>query len=336
MKSIQTNNTNEYTTTGFEDFSCINDSKKKSPKANLALAKKNKNDEFYTQYEDIENELNHYGEHFKDKVVLLNCDDAEWSNFWNYFSRKFDILGLKKLIGVHYSGVGSPTYKILTPGLGGQKIDKITMTGNGDFRNEEGIELLKEADIVVTNPPFSLFREFVKQLIDYDKKFLIIGNQNAISYKEIFSLIKDNKIWLGVSMDGSGKYFRVNDDYILTEKSGKIVDNTKYARVNGVVWFTNLPNKKRNEEIILWKKYEESEYPKYDNYDAINVDKVKHIPKDYFGVIGVPISFMDKFNPNQFEIIGIMATTKITDNNFGYPYINGKKKYARILIKRKR
>lgn len=336
MKSIQTNNTNEYTTTGFEDFSCINDSKKKSPKANLALAKKNKNDEFYTQYEDIENELNHYGEHFKDKVVLLNCDDAEWSNFWNYFSRKFDILGLKKLIGVHYSEVGSPTYKILTPGLGGQKIDKITMTGNGDFRNEEGIELLKEADIVVTNPPFSLFREFVKQLIDYDKKFLIIGNQNAISYKEIFSLIKDNKIWLGVSMDGSGKYFRVNDDYILTEKSGKIVDNTKYARVNGVVWFTNLPNKKRNEEIILWKKYEESEYPKYDNYDAINVDKVKHIPKDYFGVIGVPISFMDKFNPNQFEIIGIMATTKITDNNFGYPYLNGKKKYARILIKRKR
>lgn len=336
MKSIQTNNTNEYTTTGFEDFSCINDSKKKSPKANLALAKKNKNDEFYTQYEDIENELNHYGEHFKDKVVLLNCDDAEWSNFWNYFSRKFDILGLKKLIGVHYSGVGSPTYKILTPGLGGQKIDKITMTGNGDFRNEEGIELLKEADIVVTNPPFSLFREFVKQLIDYDKKFLIIGNQNAISYKEIFSLIKDNKIWLGVSMDGSGKYFRVNDDYILTEKSGKIVDNTKYARVNGVVWFTNLPNKKRNEEIILWKKYEESEYPKYDNYDAINVDKVKHIPKDYFGVIGVPITFIHKFNPNQFEIIGIMATTKITDNNFGYPYLNGKKKYARILIKRKR
>ena len=331
MKSIQTNNTNEYTTTGFEDFSCINDSKKKSPKANLALAKKNKNDEFYTQYEDIENELNHYGEHFKDKVVLLNCDDAEWSNFWNYFSRKFDILGLKKLIGVHYSGVGSPTYKILTPGLGGQKIDKITMTGNGDFRNEEGIELLKEADIVVTNPPFSLFREFVKQLIDYDKKFLIIGNQNAISYKEIFSLIKDNKIWLGVSMDGSGKYFRVNDDYILTEKSGKIVDNTKYARVNGVGWFTNLPNKKRNEEIILWKKYEESEYPKYDNYDAINVDKVKHIPKDYFGVIGVPISFMDKFNPNQFEIIGFRKGIDGKDL-----VINGKYPYCRILIKRKR
>ena len=327
MKSIQTNNTNEYTTTGFEDFSCINDSKKKSPKANLALAKKNKNDEFYTQYEDIENELNHYGEHFKDKVVLLNCDDAEWSNFWNYFSRKFDILGLKKLIGVHYSGVGSPTYKILTPGLGGQKIDKITMTGNGDFRNEEGIELLKEADIVVTNPPFSLFREFVKQLIDYDKKFLIIGNQNAISYKEIFSLIKDNKIWTGITHPSNFSQIPFNKE---NPKGG---DFKKFGNIG---WFTNLPNKKRNEEIILWKKYEESEYPKYDNYDAINVDKVKHIPKDYFGVIGVPISFMDKFNPNQFEIVGIMATTKITDNNFGYPYLNGKKKYARILIKRKR
>ena len=178
------------------------------------------------------------------------------------------------------------------------------LDGDGDFRSPECIEILKQADIVVTNPPFSLFREYIAQLVEYDKKFLVIGNQNAITYKEIFPLIKDNKLWLGVSMNGSNRYFQVPDDYPLTEKTGKIVDGKKYAFVKSVVWFTNLETPKRRVKIELYKKYTPEEYPKYDNYNAINIDKVSEIPEDYYGEMGVPVTFLHKYNPEQFEIIG--------------------------------
>jgi hypothetical protein len=208
---------------------------------------------------------------------------------------------------------------------------------DGDFRSKECIELLKEADIVVTNPPFSLFREYVAQLIEYDKKFLIIGNQNAITYKEIFKLIKENKLWLGVSMNGSNRWMGVPEHYEFNPKAKHKIDENgrRYIFVNSVVWFTNLEHSKRNEEIILYKKYNPEEYPKYDNYDAINLDKVSEIPVDYDGVFGVPISFMHKYNPEQFEILGIDRYIE-NNPNFGKRFtINGKETYARILIKRK-
>ena len=207
--------------------------------------------------------------------------------------------------------------------------------GDGDFRSKESIELLKKADIVVTNPPFSLFREYVTQLIKYDKKFLIVGHQNAITYKEIFKLIKDNKMWLGYGFKRNMAHF-INPNY---EDYASDTDHKEgMIRVSGVAWFTNFDIRKRHEEVILYKSYygNEEDYPKYDNYDAVNVDRVKDIPQDYEGVIGVPITFMGKYNPEQFEIIGQMVTTKIDKFNHGYPYVNGKKKYALILIKNKR
>lgn len=314
----------------------MNIKENKSLKKNLTNAKKNKADEFYTQLTDIEKEIKHYKEQFKNKVVLCNCDDPEWSNFWKYFEMNFKHLGLKKLIGTYYDKHNNPTYRIMSKKGYGTKPEKTLMQGNGDFRSLECINLLKEADIVVTNPPFSLFREYVSQLIEYKKKFIIIGSQNAISYKEIFSLLKENKVWLGVSISSGDREFRVPDHYEVYSKSLRVNDKgEKFVRVPGVRWYTNLDNIKRNEKIILYKEFNKDFYPKYDNYDAINIDKTKEIPINYKGIMGVPITFMDKYNPDQFEIIGKMATTKITDDNFGYPYLNGKKKYARILIIRK-
>lgn len=311
---------------------------------NLKKATKNKADEFYTQMEDIQKEVALYKEYFKDKVVLCNCDDPFESHFFKYFALNFNKLGLKKLITTCYAGSPIITeqlslfdvkglvikkeeekkpYKIEitevedTNGDGAVDLSDVeyliknkknTLTllkGDGDFRSDECIELLKQADIVVTNPPFSLFREYVAQLMEYDKKFLIIGNQNAITYKEIFPLLKNNNMWLGITMNGSNRYFRVPDSYPLTEATGKVENGIKYAFVKGVRWFTNLDNKQRNEEIVLYKKYSPEVYPKYDNYDAINVDKVTDIPKDYDGVIGVPITFFGKYNPKQFEILGL-------------------------------
>lgn len=311
---------------------------------NLKKATKNKADEFYTQMEDIQKEVALYKEYFKDKVVLCNCDDPFESHFFKYFALNFNKLGLKKLITTCYAGSPIITeqlslfdvkglvikkeeekkpYKIEitevedTNGDGAVDLSDVeyliknkknTLTllkGDGDFRSDECIELLKQADIVVTNPPFSLFREYVAQLMEYDKKFLIIGNQNAITYKEIFPLLKNNNMWLGITMNGSNRYFRVPDSYPLTEATGKVENGIKYAFVKGVRWFTNLDNKQRNEEIVLYKKYSPEIYPKYDNYDAINVDKVTDIPKDYDGVIGVPITFFGKYNPKQFEILGL-------------------------------
>ena len=292
---------------------------KKAQNTNLHKAKVGKNDEFYTQLSDIEKELTYYQNHFKDKIVLCNCDDPRVSNFFHYFAYNFEYLGLKKLIAVCYKNQDmnlfstneseKAVYLEYTGDKNGDNtpsIDEIAvkeLQGDGDFRSAECIELLKQADIVVTNPPFSLFREYIGQLIEYNQKFLIIGNYNAVTYKEVFPFIKENKVWLGASLDGRNIWFRIPDEY---EKYHKIEDGIKYAFVASTIWYTNLDHNKRHEDIILYKTYygNESYYPKYDNYDAINVDKVKDIPIDYTGIIGVPITFLNKYNPEQFEILG--------------------------------
>ena len=310
----------------------------------LEKAKKAKADEFYTQMVDIEAELRHYKEHFKDKVILCNCDDPFESNFFKYFAMNFNYLELKKLIATCYAGspvVGEQLslfdvvsfeeepadprhpYKIEICEVTDENADgavdltdveyllknrKNVLTlldGDGDFRSKECIELLREADIVVTNPPFSLFREYVAQLVKYSKDFIIIGNQNAITYKEIFPLIKDNKIWLGQSIHSGDREFRVPDNYPL-KAAGYRVDQKgiKYIRVKGVRWFTNLDVPIRHETLTLYKRYNPEEYPRYINYDAIEVSKTAEIPYDYEGEMGVPITFLDKYNPEQFEIVG--------------------------------
>lgn len=256
---------------------------------NLHKAKNAKNDEFYTQLTDVAKELMHYKKHFKDKIVFCNCDDPTWSAFWKYFHLNFAELGLKKLISTHYDREEA-TYKMEYTGGDDNDIEvgvKTPLEGNGDFRNKECLDLLDESDIVVTNPPFSLFREYVAVLMEHEKKFLIIGNKNAITYKEFFPLLKDDDVWIGCT---NVKEFLQPDGSI--------------KKFGNIGWFTNLDVAKRHEKLILWKHYTEEEYPKYDNYDAINVDKVSEIPCDYDGVMGVPITFLDSFNPEQFEILG--------------------------------
>lgn len=292
---------------------------------NLNKAKEAKKDEFYTQLEDINNELKHYREHFRGKIVLCNCDDPRVSNFFTYFAYNFEFLGLKKLITTCYKNQNvdlfsqgqceQAVYLVYEGDKNGDhtpnadEIGVIPLKGDGDFRSKECIELLKEADIVVTNPPFSLFREYVAQLIEYDKKFLIIGNVNSNTTKEIFPLIKDKKIWMGASIHSGDRKFWVPDNYELNAANCGIDNNgRKFIRVKGVRWFTNLDYKERHENIILYKKYTPSDYPQYDNFDAINVDKTEDIPCDYDGIMGVPITFLDKYNPDQFDIIGITKT----------------------------
>ena len=279
---------------------------------NLHKAKNAKNDEFYTQLTDVAKELMHYKHHFKDKIVFCNCDDPTWSAFWKYFHLNFEALGLKKLISTHYDKT-EPTYKMEYTGGDDNDIEvgvKTPLEGNGDFRNAECIELLKESDIVVTNPPFSLFREYVAQLMEYEKKFLIIGNKNAVTNKEFFPLISANNMWIGVTPMSKDMLFTVpkekETELVTKSKSGsayRVVDGVIYARA-AAIWFTNLDHKKRHEKLILWKNYTSEEYPTYDNYDAIEVSKVSDIPIDYDGVMGVPISYMDKYCPEQFEILG--------------------------------
>jgi hypothetical protein len=295
----------------------------------LHKAKIGKNDEFYTQMPDIEKELKHYKEHFKGKVIFCNCDDPEESNFVRYFSLKFKHLGLKKIISTHYDPE-KPTYKLE---YDGESFVETPLKQNGDFRSPECIEMLKESDVVITNPPFSLFREYVAQLIEYKKKFLIIGSLNAITYKEVFPLLKENKIWLGCSIHSGDREFRVPDHYIIHSPSKRVDDNgIQYVRVVGIRWFTNLDYKERHEDIILYKKYNSVDYPKYDNYNAINVDKTKDIPVDYDGEMGVPITFMDKYNTEQFEIVGIDRELTGKVSRF---HLNGENKYVRIVIKKK-
>jgi len=324
-----------------------NKSSSKNSSANLSNARKAKNDEFYTQLPDIENELRYYKEQFKDKVVFCNCDDPEESNFWKYFALNFEFLGLRKLIATHFE-IEKPAYKLeIAQSIRG-RISRLASTRtslkqNGDFRSPECVALLKEADIIVTNPPFSLFREYVAQLTEYNKNFIIIGNLNAITYRETFKLIKENKMWLGQSIHSGDREFRVPEYYPLNATSNRIDENgNKYIRVKGVRWFTNLDYNKRHEELILYKKYNPEEYPDYENYEAINVDKTNEIPCDYKGIMGVPISFLDKYNPEQFEIIGLMHSgdksneveaLRKDQSHRNRGIIHGETKYARILIK---
>ena len=314
--------------------------KKKSSNKNLHNASKNKKDEFYTQLTDIERELGHYKEHFKDKVIFLNCDDSEKSNFWKYFCLNFEHLRLKKLIATHFEK-DKPSYKleIVRDMNKDGKVDcldtiKTSLKQNGDFRSSECIEILKEADIVVTNPPFSLFREFVSQLIEYNKKFLIIGHINAITYKEIFKLIKKNKAWLGINLGRGISGFIVPKHYKLYGTETKIdEEGNRIISPNNCLWLTNLDNSKRHKDINLTKIYigNENLYPKYDNYEGINVNRTKDIPLDYKEAIGVPITFLHKFNPSQFEIIKFRKGSDEKDLS-----INGKCPYFRILIKNRR
>ena len=260
---------------------------------------------------DIEKEMVHYKDFFKGKVVYCNCDDARESNFFKYFSLNFEFLGLKKLITTGYKQGGKGVVLVYEGDKNSNRNvddDEVVvreLKGDGDFRSEEYIEFLKEADVVVTNPPFSLFREYVKQLMEYGKKFIIIGNQNAITYKEIFPYIKNNELWLGVSMNGANRWFYAPDTYEVKENAAgyKVENGRKMFFVNGVVWFTNINNQKRNTPLDLYKRYTIEDFPKYDNYNAIEVSKVAEIPMDYDGVMGVPISFLHKYCPTQFEII---------------------------------
>lgn len=343
-----------------------------SDNTNLHRANKQKEDEFYTTLEDIEKELKHYRKDFKDKVIFCNCDDPYESNFFKYFAMNFNAFGLKKLIATSYKtspivhtqialfdenerkikeSDGKPAYKIEITEVedwnGDGAVDladveyliknkKNTLTmldGDGDFRSDECIELLKEADIIITNPPFSLFREYVSQLIEYDKKFIIIGSQNAITYKEIFSLFKSNKMWLGYYAGDMAftvpEYYEERETRFWIDKTGQ-----KWRSLGNICWYTNLDTTKRHQDILLFKSYNEEEYPKYDNYDIINVNKVADIPFDYDGVMGVPITFMDKYNPDQFEILGIANSARYIGYEC-YTLINGKKIYNRILIKKK-
>lgn len=278
----------------------------------LHTAKTNKYDEFYTQLSDIEKELMHYRDHFKGKKIFLNCDDPEHSNFWRYFSLNFDFLDLAKLTSTHYHE-DHPTYRLdmYKNESGDIEMVKTDLEQNGDFRSPEAIEILKESDIVVTNPPFSLFREYIAQLIEYEKDFIIVGNPNSITYKETFPLIKEGKVWLGHKSMGTDMLFDIpkyyQEELVKTKKEGsayKVIDGVIKGRAQAI-WFTNIDIPKRHEELILWKEYDEDVYPKYDNYDAINVDRIKDIPVNYNGIMGVPITFLDKHNPSQFDILGL-------------------------------
>lgn len=317
---------------------------------NLHNAKKARNDEFYTQLSDIEKEMAHYKDFFKGKIVYCNCDDARESNFFKFFSNNFESLGLKKLITTGYKAEGKGVKLVYEGDKNGNfMVDdaEVVMTeleGNGDFRSEECIELLKECDVVVTNPPFSLFREYVAQLMKYGKKFIIIGEQNALTYKEIFPYIKNNELWWGASIHSGDRKFYVPDNYPLNAATcGIDEDGKRFVRVKGIRWWTNIENTTHSTPMDLFKKYSADEYPKYDNYDAINVDKTADIPMDYDGVMGVPITFLDKYCPTQFEIVdinphfytlveqGLPKPKQLSLASYGK-----KDPYARILIRRKK
>ena len=328
--------------------------------SDLVAAKKNKNDEFYTQLTDIEKEMKNYKQHFKGKVVYCNCDDPRISNFFHYFAYNFKKLELKKLLAscyrsknicsfsqhncdqavyLEYDGSQNDTS---VPDLDDIAVQKLR--DDGDFRNAESIEILKSADVVVTNPPFSLFRDYVAQLIEYKKKFIILGNLNALTTKEIFSLLAANKIWLGQSIHSGDREFQVPDHYPLNAASHRIDENgNRFIRVKGVRWFTNLDYSQRHEDLILYKEYSPEEYPTFDNYDAINVKKVADIPRNYDGAMGVPITFFDKYNPDQFEILSandfrFNDTTPFKQHGLIKDKdgtINGKATYVRVVIRNK-
>lgn len=313
-----------------ELFTAIEENASKSgcDKTNLEKAKQTQNDEFYTRYEDIEAEVMKYRKQFRGKVVYLPCDDPaeKKSEFWSFFVNNFDAFGLKKLIATHYDENGK-AYKIWIDGdtAGDGYIDdgdalQEDLIGNGDFRSPECVNILNECDIVCTNPPFSLFRDFVSWIHNAGKQFLIIGRETAFSYQEIFRLFKTKEVWTGFN--------KVSKFY---QPDGSIKE------FGNILWFTNFDIAKKTEDLVMTKTFNTQDYVPFDTYpEAINVNRVDSIPKDYDGIMGVPISFMAKINHNQFEIVGLMATTTVTDINFGYPYVNGQKKFARVLIRRKK
>ena len=291
----------------------------------LHAAKRAKKDEFYTQMTTIEKELFHYRHHFENKTVYLNCDDYRFSNFWLYFRLNFDFFSLKRLIATFYNENGTSIKAEIIKTDNGSEEKYENLDGNGDFRSEECEKLLKESDIIVSNPPFSLFRAYVAQIFKYNKEFIIIGNNNAITYREIFPLIKDNKMWLGNNSNFCCE-FEVGEGYRFDrEENGK-----KFGKVRSISWFTNLEIKKRHEKIILYKTYDENKYQKYLNCDAINVDYVTDIPKDYDGLIGVPISFLSSYNPDQFEIVKFRKGDD--DKDLMLP---DRQPYFRILIRKR-
>ncbi len=344
----------------------------------LHNAKKARNDEFYTQLNDIQLEISHYKKEFKNKIVLCNCDDPYESNFFKYFALNFNALGLKRLIATCYDPspiacVQLDLFDSSTPELKEKRafkieIEEITdingdgsidladveflirnkknvltlLNSNGDFQSKECKELLKQADIVVTNPPFSLFKEFISLIREYNKKFLIIGNTNALKYKECFEMFMRNEMRTGYTHFNTGMFFQVPEHY---EKFHHLENGKKIARVSTSCWFTNLPVKKHNEDIVLFKSYTPELYPKYDNYDAINVNIYTDIPNDYDGIMGVPITFLDKYNPKQFDIIGCsdrggdnrpqVNAIRLTEKPEDSPKINGKKIYTRVFIRRR-
>lgn len=321
----------------------------------LQAARRNKKDEFYTQLVDIERELRHYRKHFRDKVVYCNCDDPYVSAFFEYFTKNFEFLGLKKLITTCYKSkqmdlfsqndseqaikleyAGGAPNSLPTP----DDIGVTNLAGDGDFRSDECIAILKQADVVVTNPPFSLFNEYVAQLTSLEKKFIIIGHQNAITYREVFPLIKENRLWLGYGFKRNMAHF-IAPHY---EDTATDADHREgLIRVSGVVWYTNLDHSKRHEEMILVQRYHRNEhaYPRYDNYEAIEVSKTQHIPMDYEGPMGVPITFLTKYNPEQFEIIGATESEGTgfscglwdPTSGFAQAAINGKRVYKRLFIR---
>ena len=321
----------------------------------LNAAKKAKNDEFYTQLSDIQEELRHYKEHFRGKTVLCNCDDPRVSMFFHYFAYNFEALGLKRLVTTCYKSQERDLFSmhdcekaIWLEYFGDRNGNRVpdpneigihALQGDGDFRSPECIELLKQADIVVTNPPFSLFKEYVVQLMQYGKKFLILGNKNALTYKEVFPLIMQNMVWTGCRGFSGGMWFE--SDY--EGKTEKVVNGKKLINVPSI-WYTNLDHKKRHEELILYKSYTPEEYPKYDNYDAIEVSKTDEIPCDYDGVMGVPITFLDKYNPEQFEIVGATESEGKGFSNglwnagsgVSQATVGGKRVYKRIFIRRRK
>lgn len=315
--------------------------------SNLHQSRTGKQDEFYTQLSTIEDELKHYKQYFKDKVVFCNCDDPAigengqdcygdglggyTSEFYRYFKIYFNELGIKKLITTHYDP-NKPTYKVELYGSDQEPI-VTPLEQNGDFRSPECMALLEEADIVVTNPPFSLMKQYIPLLVKSGKKFLVLGNTNHVTFKEMFVYFKENKIWLGYN---SGHFwFKVPDYYEEKKTDFKIDDNgQKWRRLGNICWFTNMDIDKRHQPLVLYKKYNKEEYPKYDTYDAINVNRTTEIPRDYYGVIGVPVSFMSKHSPDQFSIVGEFHHGSDSEFDLAKPIIDGKELYVRIAIKR--
>ena len=306
---------------------------------NLHAAKSAKKDEFYTHIDDVEHEIEKYKDFFRRKKVLCNCNDDTWSSFFKYFSTNFENLELAKLTCVSYSKECHGVKYVFD---NDQNIAITELNGHGDFRDDECRELLEDSDVVVTNPPFSMFRQFIVLMMEFNKKFLVIGNTNAITYKQVFPYIMNNKIWLGCSSFNSGVYFNVPEEYEYAEtyNFNKFIDGRKVMRVSSICWFTNIEHSKRHLPLDLYKHYNSKDYPKYDNYDAIECSKTLDIPIQYYGVIGVPITFFDKYCPDQFEILG--CSNKFADcgvhidGTIWSPMVNNKNIYKRIFIRRKK